>query len=150
MLDSEKSGRLTLSDFLVLTPFEVRQTKEIQKIIDLVENDENKENNNEAENNGDKKKNEDADEETKKETDDVDEKTLELALNVFNERADKIDKEELYKAPYVLCEASGQDARGIFDTDEQFAKKKFLVFENDKLDRDEFLRLVRGCKRFIV
>lgn len=82
--------------------------------------------------------------------DHVDERTLELALDVFNRRAEKIDKEELFKVPYALCEASGADAKALFESDEQFAKKKFFTFDSDKLDKDEFVRLIRGCRRFLV
>lgn len=138
LFDNEKSGKITLSDFLVLTPFEIRHDRSIDGRAANYDDDEDKEN-------------VDATRKIQQRLiDDVDERTLELALDVFNRRAEKIDKEELLKVPYVLCEASGGDARKIFESDEMFAKKKAFVFENDKLDKDEFARLVRGCRRFII
>lgn len=80
--------------------------------------------------------------------DEIDNQAVDLALDILNEH-ENIDKEELIKIPYALCEASGQNARQVFDTDEQFSKGKFLIFENNKIDKDEFLRLVKGCKKFV-
>ena len=145
LFDDEKSGKIALSDFLVLTPFEIPHHDDGNDDHNVPDEEEkNKE--------GENGKSEEEVEAARRQRliDHVDERTLELALDVFNRRAEKIDKEELFKVPYALCEASGADAKALFESDEQFAKKKFFTFDSDKLDKDEFLRLIRGCRRFLV
>lgn len=146
LFDEEKSGRVTLSDFLVLTPFEIKQDTRKQRNLSLSSTSSSSED--EAQFDPECHY---AVAQRQQKINDIDERTLQLAMDVFNRRSDRIDKEELFKVPFVLCEASGADARAIFETDNEFAnKKKFFEFDNDKLSKDEFTRLVRGCRRFIV